>query len=59
VPANHCCHSRAHLDILVTSNTGALPLPIAYLPSLEAVPGIEAVAYLAGMDGYTMFDHGE
>jgi putative ABC transport system permease protein len=35
----------AHLDRLYTANSALLPLPMAYLPEIEKVPGVTSVTY--------------
>lgn len=42
---------RAHLDVLITSSTGGLPMPFAYLQRLKAVPGITETSYMLVIGG--------
>ncbi|HWY63089.1 MAG TPA: ABC transporter permease [Rhizomicrobium sp.] len=43
----------AHLDRLYTANTALLPLPMAYLPEIEKMPGVTSVTYVnAGLGSY-------
>jgi putative ABC transport system permease protein len=42
---------HAHLDVLVTSSTGGLPLPFAYLQRLQAVPGVTTITYILQIGG--------
>lgn len=37
--------SAAHIDRLISGNPALLPLPLAYLPQIEALPGVSAVTY--------------
>jgi len=37
--------AAAHIDRLISGNPALLPLPLAYLPQIEQVPGVTAVTY--------------
>jgi putative ABC transport system permease protein len=40
------------LDVLLTTNPSGLPIPIAELPRIQAIPGVSAVTYRSGFVGY-------
>ena len=44
--------SSQHLDVLVISNPAYLPMPVAYLRQIEAVPGVSGVSYGNETNGY-------
>ncbi len=40
------------LDILITANPSGLPIPLAELPQIQAIPGITTVTYRSAFIGY-------
>jgi putative ABC transport system permease protein len=40
------------LDVLLTTNPSGLPIPMAELPQIQAIPGVAAVTYRSGFVGY-------
>lgn len=40
------------LDVLLTTNPNGLPIPVAELSQLQAIPGVAAVTYRSGFVGY-------
>jgi putative ABC transport system permease protein len=39
---------RGRLNVLITANSGGLPLPLAYLPQIASIKGVTGVTYSSG-----------
>lgn len=50
--AFHRVVDEAHVNRLLASNISLLPLPLAYLPRIERVPGVTGVSYASQLTAY-------
>jgi putative ABC transport system permease protein len=42
---------KGRLNVLITANTGGLPLPLAYLPQIASIKGVTGVTYSSTFSG--------